>query len=192
MLFFLNSINVFKASQNDFKKSIDKLVNLSNEHYTKLSEENKKYIDGKAKLFIDIMNNKITDNEAYNKLNSTNKEVDKKKDDENINYTNKNSVNNVNIINKKDEYKGKYEELLKKQELLNQRIKILEERLIAKEDLNKITTKNNEELTKKLQEVANNWMNSKATIEDLKRFIKENVQQHDKIKKIYEQLHLDK
>ena len=188
----LNSINIFKASQNDFKKSIDKLINLSDEHYTKLSEENRKYIDGKAKLFIDIMNNKITDIEAYNNLNNTNKEVDKKKDDENINYTNKNSVNNVNIINKKDEYKGKYEELLKKQELLNQRIKVLEERLIAKEDLNKITTKNNEELTKKLQEVANNWMNSKATIEDLKRFINENVQQHDKIKKIYEQLHLDK
>ena len=188
----LNSINIFKASQNDFKKSIDKLINLSDEHYTKLSEENRKYIDGKAKLFIDIMNNKITDIEAYNNLNNTNKEVDKKKDDENINYTNKNSVNNVNIINKKDEYKGKYEELLKKQELLKQRIKVLEESLIAKEDLNKITTKNNEELTKKLQEVANNWMNSKATIEDLKRFINENVQQHDKIKKIYEQLHLDK
>ena len=188
----LNSIKIFKASQNDFKKSIDKLINLSDEHYTKLSEENRKYIDGKAKLFIDIMNNKITDIEAYNNLNNTNKEVDKKKDDENINYTNKNSVNNVNIINKKDEYKGKYEELLKKQELLKQRIKVLEESLIAKEDLNKITTKNNEELTKKLQEVANNWMNSKATIEDLKRFINENVQQHDKIKKIYEQLHLDK
>ena len=188
----LNSIKIFKASQNDFKKSIDKLINLSDEHYTKLSEENRKYIDGKAKLFIDIMSNKITDIEAYNNLNNTNKEVDKKKDDENINYTNKNSVNNVNIINKKDEYKGKYEELLKKQELLKQRIKVLEESLIAKEDLNKITTKNNEELTKKLQEVANNWMNSKATIEDLKRFINENVQQHDKIKKIYEQLHLDK
>jgi serine/threonine protein kinase len=188
----LNSIKIFKASQNDFKKSIDKLINLSDEHYTKLSEENRKYIDGKAKLFIDIMNNKITDIEAYNNLNNTNKEVDKKKDDENINYTNKNSVNNVNIKNKKDEYKGKYEELLKKQELLKQRIKVLEESLIAKEDLNKITTKNNEELTKKLQEVANNWMNSKATIEDLKRFINENVQQHDKIKKIYEQLHLDK
>ena len=188
----LNSINIFKASQNDFKKSIDKLIYLSDEHYTKLSEENRKYIDGKAKLFIDIINNKISDIEAYNKLSPTNKEVDKKKDDENINNINKNSVNNVNIINKKDEYKGKYEDLFKKQELLNQRIKVLEERLIAKEDLNKITTKNNEELTKKLQEVANNWMNSKATIEDLKRFIKENVQQHDKIKKIYEQLHLDK
>ena len=183
----LNSINIFKTNQSDFKKSVDKLINLSDEHYTKLSEENKKYIDSKAKLFIDIMNNKITDVEAYNKLNNSNKEVDKNKNNEN-----NNKISNSNIGNKKDEYKGKYEDSLKKQELLYQRIKVLEEGLKAKDDLNKITTQNNEELTKKLQEVAQNWMNSKANIEELKRFIDENVEQKDKIKNIYEQLDIDK
>ena len=183
----LNSINIFKTNQSDFKKSVDKLINLSDEHYTKLSEENKKYIDSKAKLFIDIMNNKITDVEAYNKLNNSNKEVDKNKNNEN-----NNKISNSNIGNKKDEYKGKYEDSLKKQELLYQRIKVLEEGLKAKDDLNKITTQSNEELTKKLQEVAQNWMNSKANIEELKRFIDENVEQKDKIKNIYEQLDIDK
>ena len=183
----LNSINIFKTNQSDFKKSVDKLINLSDEHYTKLSEENKKYIDSKAKLFIDIMNNKITDVEAYNKLNNSNKEDDKNKNNENSK-----KISNSNIGNKKDEYKGKYEDSLKKQELLYQRIKVLEEGLKAKDDLNKITTQNNEELTKKLQEVAQNWMNSKANIEELKRFIDENVEQKDKIKNIYEQLDIDK
>ena len=183
----LNSINIFKTNQSDFKKSVDKLINLSDEHYTKLSEENKKYIDSKAKLFIDIMNNKITDVEAYNKLNNSNKEDDKNKNNEI-----RNKMSNSNIGNKKDEYKGKYEDSLKKQELLYQRIKVLEEGLKAKDDLNKITTQNNEELTKKLQEVAQNWMNSKANIEELKRFIDENVEQKDKIKNIYEQLDIDK
>ena len=183
----LNSINIFKTNQSDFKKSVDKLINLSDEHYTKLSEENKKYIDSKAKLFIDIMNNKITDVEAYNKLNNSNKEDDKNKNNENSK-----KISNSNIGNKKDEYKGKYEDSLKKQELLYQRIKVLEEGLKAKDDLNKITTQSNEELTKKLQEVAQNWMNSKANIEELKRFIDENVEQKDKIKNIYEQLDIDK
>ena len=183
----LNSINIFKTNQSDFKKSVDKLINLSDEHYTKLSEENKKYIDSKAKLFIDIMNNKITDVEAYNKLNNSNKEDDKNKNNEI-----RNKMSNSNIGNKKDEYKGKYEDSLKKQELLYQRIKVLEEGLKAKDDLNKITTQSNEELTKKLQEVAQNWMNSKANIEELKRFIDENVEQKDKIKNIYEQLDIDK
>ena len=68
----LNSINIFKTSQNDFKKTLDKLITKSDENYTKLNEDNKKYIDNKTKLFFDIMNNKITNEEAYKKLNTNN------------------------------------------------------------------------------------------------------------------------
>jgi len=181
----LNSINIFKTSQNDFKKSLDKLINLSDEHYKKLSEENKKLIDNKAKLFIDIMNNKISGTEAIDKLNN-NKDEEKKDDKKNEN--NKQN-NNVNKNEDYKEYKNKYEDLIKKENMLTDRIKILEEDLQKKEDLNIITTKSNEQITKKLQEVANNFMNSKATIEDLKRFINENVDK-EKSKRLYEELHI--
>ena len=184
----LNSINIFKNNQNNFNNAVNKLINLSDENYTKLSEENKKYIDSKAKLFIDIMNNKITDIEAYNQLNKDKKEEDKnniKKENNNIINKNINNISNNN--NNNDEYKNKFEDLLKKEELLNERIKILEQSLKKKDELNEITTKTNVEFTLKLQEVANNWMNSKATIEELKRFINQNIDPN-KSKSFFEEL----
>ena len=185
----LNSINIFKSNQNNFNNAVNKLINLSDENYTKLSEENKKYIDSKAKLFIDIMNNKITDIEAYNQLNNDKKEEEKNniKKENNKNIVNNNNINNIS--NKNDEYKKKFEDLLKKEELLNERIKILEQSLKKKDELNEITTKSNVEFTLKLQEVANNWMNSKATIEELKRFINQNVDPN-KSKNIFEELNI--
>ena len=39
----LNSINIFKSTQNDIKTSVDKLVNISQTQNEKLKEENKKY-----------------------------------------------------------------------------------------------------------------------------------------------------
>ena len=98
--------------------------------------------------------------------------------------------NNINkISNNNDEYKKKFEDLLKKEELLNERIKILEQSLKKKDELNEITTKSNMEFTIKLQEVANNWMNSKATIEELKRFINQNIDPN-KSKNIFEELNI--
>ena len=182
----LNSINCFKTSQTTFQKSIDKLINLSDEHYNKLSSENKKYIDSKAKLFIDIMNNKISDIDAYNQLNNENKGGDKKnKNNENIN-DNKN--NHSNITNKGDnDYKNKYEDSLNSEELLRKKIKGLEENLIMKNNLNLAIQKKSEQITLKLQEIANNWMSAKAAIEELKRFINDNVPK-DKIDNLYDQL----
>ena len=183
----LNSINCFKTSQSKFQKSVDKLINLSDENYTKLSEENKKYIDNKAKLFIDIMNNKVSEAEAYNQLNNIKEDKNIKKNENNSNKNN-NINNNPNILNKNnDEYKNKYEDSLKNVELLRKKIKGLEESLKMKDELNMASTKKSEQITLKLQETANNWMSAKAAIEELKRFINDNVSK-DKINNLYEEL----
>ena len=181
----LNSINAFKTSQNDFKKSVDKLISKSDEQCKLLSEENKKYIDGKAKLFIDIMNNKITDVEAYNKLNNVKIDEDKKDKKED----NKKNNNNINMSNSNNEYKDKYENLVKKEIQLNERIKYLEDSGKKKEDAKIAALKDNEVLTKKLQEVAKNWMTSKSLLEDFKNFIKQNVKE-EKAKDFYKSLQM--
>ena len=181
----LNSINVFKNSQNDFKKSIDKLVNLSDENYAKLSEENKKYIDSKAKLFLDIMNNKISDAEAYKTLN-TNKEEDKnnKKNEKQNNIINDNKMN---LEVKVDDYKKKYENQINQEKLLNKRIQELEKKVREKEELNKNEKLNKEQITNKLNDVANDMMNLKMRIAELKKFIEDNVSP-DKRKNILDDL----
>ena len=181
----LNSINAFKTSQNDLKKSVDKLISKSDEQCAHLSEENKNYIDGKAKLFIDIMNNKITDVEAYNKLNNMKNDEDKKDKKED----NKKNNNTINMPNNNNEYKDKYENLVKKEIQLNERIKYLEDSGKKKEDAKIAALKDNEVLTKKLQEVAKNWMTSKSLLEDFKNFIKQNVEE-EKAKEFYKSLQM--
>ena len=181
----LNSINIFKTSQNDFKKTLDKLITKSDENYTKLNEDNKKYIDNKTKLFFDIMNNKITNEEAYKKLN-TNNEEDKKIINKNSeNKTNNNSINTV----KNEDYKKKFEEWKKKEGELLGRISELEAKYKAKEELFNAEKKSYEEFKFQFKDIADKWQNSEKNIQDLKTFIEEKVDKKS-AKDFFERIHV--
>ena len=133
------------------------------------------------------MNNKITDVEAYNKLNNVKNDEDKKdKNDKKDDYK---KNDNINMSNNNNEYKDKYENLVKKEIQLNERIKYLEDSGNKKEDAKNAALKDNEALTKKLQEVAKNWMTSKSLLEDFKNFIKQNVKE-EKAKDFYKSLQM--
>lgn len=178
----MNSINIFKSSANDFKKSLDKLINVSDEKYNNLNEENKKYIDGKTKLFFDIMNNKITDVEAYNKLNSVNVEEKTKKSENNV----KNNNNNNNIY-KNEDYSKKYDEWKKREGELLQKIRESEEKYKSKNELYSAEKKNFEEFQIQFNDIATKWQNSEKNIQDLKEFINEKVDKNE-AKKFFERI----
>ena len=181
----LNSINIFKTSQNDFKKTLDKLITKSDENYTKLNEDNKKYIDNKTKLFFDIMNNKITNEEAYKKLNTNNEEDKKiiKKNSEN--KKNNNSINTV----KNEDYKKKFEEWKKKEGELLGRISVLEAKYKAKEELFNAEKKSYEEFKFQFKDIADKWQNSEKNIQALKTFIEEKVYKKS-AKDFFERIHV--
>jgi serine/threonine protein kinase len=176
----MNSINIFKSSANDFKKALEKLINVSDEKYNNLNEENKKYIDGKTKLFFDIMNNKITDVEAYNKLNSVNVE-EKTKKTENI------VKNNNNNICKNEDYNKKYDEWKKREGELLQKIRESEEKFKSKNELYSAEKKSFEEFKIQFNEIATKWQNSEKNIQDLKEFINEKVDKNE-AKKFFERI----
>ena len=176
----MNSINIFKSSANDFKKSLDKLINVSDEKYNNLNEENKKYIDGKTKLFFDIMNNKITDVEAYNKLNSVNVEEKTKKSENNV-------KNNNNNIYKNEDYSKKYDEWKKREGELLQKIRESEEKYKSKNELYSAEKKNFEEFQIQFNDIATKWQNSEKNIQDLKEFINEKVDKNE-AKKFFERI----
>ena len=177
----MNSINIFKSSANDFKKSLDKLINVSDEKYNNLNEENKKYIDGKTKLFFDIMNNKITDVEAYNKLNSVNVEEKTKKSENNV------KNNNNNNIYKNEDYSKKYDEWKKREGELLQKIRESEEKYKSKNELYCAEKKNFEEFQIQFNDIATKWQNSEKNIQDLKEFINEKVDKNE-AKKFFERI----
>ena len=181
----LNSINIFKTSQNDFKKTLDKLITKSDENYTKLNEDNKKYIDNKTKLFFDIMNNKITNEEAYKKLNTNNEEDKKIINKNNENKTNNNSINTV----KNEDYKKKFEEWKKKEGELLGRISVLEAKYKAKEELFNAEKKSYEEFKFQFKDIADKWQNSEKNIQDLKTFIEEKVDKKS-AKDFFERIHV--
>lgn len=168
----MNSINIFKTSANDFKKSMDKLINISEEKYNNLNDENKKYIDGKTKLFFDIMNNKITDVEAYNKLNSVNIEEKTKKSENNV-------KNNNNNICKNEDYTKKYDEWKKREGELMQKIRESEEKYKSKNELYSAEKKSFEEFQIQFKDIATKWQNSEKNIQDLKEFIKGKVGENE-------------
>ena len=180
----LNSINIFKNSHTELKSSIEKLISISDTQNQKLSEENKNYLDTKTKLFFDIMNNKISEAEAYNELN--------KPEDKNGNKIQNqiNDTNNNKIEDKNNEYKQKYEEMKKKEELLNEKIKMLEENLKNVEDLKNVTLKEREELSVQFQQFVQKSGTAETKIQDLKRFINENVD-NEKAKRLFNDLHIN-
>ena len=179
----LNSINIFKNTQEDIKTSVDKLISISEAQNEKLNEENKKYLENKTKLFFDIMNNKISEKEANDKLNKP--EI--KNDNEN---NNKNEINNNKQIVKNEDYKEKYEEIKRKEELLNAKIKLLEENLKSSEELKNVTLKEHQELSIQFEQFVEKAGTAETKIQDLKRFITDNVDMN-KARILFNQLNIN-
>ena len=180
----LNSINIFKNTQNDIKTSLDKIISISEEQNEKLKDENKKYLDNKTKLFFDIMNNKITEKEALDEINKP--EIT----NQNENQTDVNNINNNKINIKNEDYKEKYEEIKRKEELLNAKIKSLEENLKSSEELKNVTLKEHQELSIQFEQFVEKAGTAETKIQDLKRFINENVDAN-KAKEIFNQLNIN-
>ena len=178
----LNSVNIFKNTQNDIKTNLDKLISISDTQNERLSQENKKFLDNKTKLFFDIMNNKISEKEAYDELNKPEiKNKEENKDDNN--NKNKSSDNNL-------DYKEKYEELKRKEELLNAKIKSLEDNLKAAEELKNVTIKDHEEISLQFGQFVKKSEEAETKIQDLKRFINDNVDK-EKARMLFNDLHIN-
>ena len=180
----LNSINIFKSTQSDIKTSVDKLVTISEAQNEKLKEENKKYLDNKTKLFFDIMNNKVSEKEAIDELNKP--EIK----NENENKSNLNNTNNNQTSAKNLDYKEKYEEVKRNEELLNAKIKILEENVKTAEKLKDVTVKDHQELSVQFQQFVQKSSMAETKIQDLKRFINDNVDK-EKARMIFNDLHIN-
>ena len=140
----LNSVNIFKESQQSIEGLIDKLIAISAEEHLSLIEENKKYIDNKGKIFFDTLEkinmsgNKQNENEMKEK--EERKKMDKKKDSE------------------ISELKTKLELSKQRESLLNEKIKALEER-------NNSTVELNKSLQKKLEEFDIHFKKSEKKLE---------------------------
>ena len=166
----LNSINIFKNTQNEIKTSVDKLISNSDSQNEKLKEENKKFLDNKTKLFFDIMNNKISEKEALDEINK------KEKQNENQNENNINEINdNFNQSEKNLDYKEKYEESKRKEEILDTKVKVLEESVRTANELKNSIEKEHEELKMQFQKFTQKSAMTEMKIQDLKNFINENV-----------------
>ena len=180
----LNSINIFKNTQNEIKTSVDKIVTISETQNEILKEENKKYLDNKTKLFLDIMNNKISEKEALDEMNKPElKNQNEEKNDEN-------NINNNKINIKNEDYKEKYEEIKRKEELLNAKIKVLEENLKSSEELKNATIKEHQELSVQFGQFVEKAGIAETKIQDLKRFITDNVDM-DKARILFNQLNIN-
>ena len=179
----LNSINIFKNTQNEIKTSVDKLVKISETQNDKLKEENKKYLDNKTKLFFDIMNNKISEKEALDEINKPEEK------EENQNKIGFNNANNNKTTEKNLDYKEKYEELKRNEELLKAKIKLMEENMKTAEELQKVTLKDHQELSVQFQQFVQKSGMAETKIQDLKRFINENVD-NEKAKRLFRDLHI--
>ena len=116
----INSINIFKESQNNFQNLIEKLLKISDNENKSLSEETKRYINDKGKVFFDTLKNL---NENKIDSNEKNKEESKK-----LNMAKETEIS---------ELKKKYELSKQRETSLKEKIKVLEERQNMMESLNK-------------------------------------------------------
>ena len=128
----LNSINIFRESQQSIKVSIDKLIDISTEEHLSLIEENKKYIDNKGKIFFDTL-------EKINMSGNKQKEIEIMKEKEERKKMDKKKDSEISDL------KTKLELSKQRESLLNEKIKALEERNNSSVELNK-------NLMKKLEE----------------------------------------
>ena len=116
----INSINIFKESQNNLQNLIEKLLKISDNENKSLSEETKRYINDKGKVFFDTLKNL---NENKIDSNEKNKEESKK-----LNMAKETEIS---------ELKKKYELSKQRETSLKEKIKVLEERQNMMESLNK-------------------------------------------------------
>ena len=116
----INSINIFKESQNNLQNLIEKLIKISDNENKSLLEETKRYINDKGKVFFDTLKNL---NENKIDSNEKNKEESKK-----LNMAKETEIS---------ELKKKYELSKQRETSLKEKIKVLEERQNMMESLNK-------------------------------------------------------
>ena len=116
----INSINIFKESQNNLQNLIEKLLKISDNENKSLLEETKRYINDKGKVFFDTLKNL---NENKIDSNEKNKEESKK-----LNMAKETEIS---------ELKKKYELSKQRETSLKEKIKVLEERQNMMESLNK-------------------------------------------------------
>ena len=116
----INSINIFKESQNNLQNLIEKLLKISDNENNSLLEETKRYINDKGKVFFDTLKNL---NENKIDSNEKNKEESKK-----LNMAKETEIS---------ELKKKYELSKQRETSLKEKIKVLEERQNMMESLNK-------------------------------------------------------
>ena len=137
----INSVNLFRESQQSLQALVEKLIAISAEEHLSLIEENKKYIDNKGKLFFDTLENINTSGNKQGEIDSNKEKEERKK-----------------LIKKKDaeiaELKSKYELSKQKEELLKEKIKALEERNNSTNELNKVLM-NKQETDKQFKTPAN-------------------------------------
>ena len=138
----LNSINIFRESQQSIKVSIDKLIDISTEEHLSLIEENKKYIDNKGKIFFETL-------EKINMSGNKQKEIEIMKEKEERRKIDKKKDNEISDL------KMKLELSKQKESLLNEKIKALEER-------NDSTVELNKNLMKKLEEFDTRFKKSES------------------------------
>ena len=154
----LNSINIFRESQQSIKVSIDKLIDISTEEHLSLIEENKKYIDNKGKIFFDTL-------EKINMSGNKQKEIEIMKEKEERKKMDKKKDSEISDL------KTKLELSKQRESLLNEKIKALEERNNSSVELNK-------NLMKKLEEFDIHFKKSENKNEVQETKVKIKIKRH--------------
>ena len=137
----LNSVNIFRESQNNLQKLIEKLITISDDRHKSLFEESKRYIDNKGKTFFDT-------------LEKLGKEKNKK------------DINEVNKQQRKNEFISKdaeIQELKKQYELSKQRENLLKEKIKALEDKNNAANELNTNLMATINELYSTYQKNDDT-----------------------------
>ena len=176
----LNSINIFKDSQDKFKKSIEKLISLSEEQKNFLLQENKQYIDNKTKIFFDTLNG------LNSSLNSTVNNSENNNQNNNTNKSEKENEKEIGKANKEvEKYKIKYEDAIKKEGLLLEKIKLQEENQKSMKELSDTLMKNQTETDLQFNKMLEKIKKLETTINDAKTFIDDNCKDKDAVKTFY-------
>ena len=118
----LNSVNIFRESQNNLQKLIEKLITISDDRHKSLLDESKIYIDNKGKTFFETLE-KLSEEKDKKDLNEVNKQERKQE-----------CINKENEIN---ELKKQYELSKQRENLLKEKIKALQDKVNATDDFNK-------------------------------------------------------
>ena len=84
----VNSVNVFRESQQNLESLIDKLIAISAEEHLSLIAENKKYIDNKGKMFFETLESINMSGNKQNEMEMMKEKEERKKMDKKKRYGN--------------------------------------------------------------------------------------------------------